>query len=44
MTTATIRYRDAERRARTGQSVILPRSDPATNVSRSWRRGREIAC
>jgi len=32
VTTATIRYRDAERRARTGQSVILPRSDPATNV------------
>jgi len=32
VTTATIRYQDAERRARTGQSVILPRSDPATNV------------
>lgn len=30
--TATIRYRDAERRARTGESVILPRSDPATDV------------
>ena len=30
--TATIRYRDAERRARTGQSVILPRSNPATDV------------
>jgi nicotinamidase-related amidase len=32
VTTAPIRYRDAERRARTGQSVILTRSDPATNV------------
>jgi biuret amidohydrolase len=32
VTTATICYRDAERRARTGQSVILPRSDRATDV------------
>jgi nicotinamidase-related amidase len=32
VTTATIRYRDAERRARTGQSVVLPRSDLATDV------------
>jgi nicotinamidase-related amidase len=31
VTTAPIRYRDAERRG-TGQSVILTRSDPATNV------------
>lgn len=32
VTTATIRYRDAERHARTGQSVILPRAHPATDV------------
>ena len=32
VTTATIRYRDAERHARTGRSVILPRADPATDV------------
>jgi nicotinamidase-related amidase len=30
--TASIRYRDAERRARTGASVVLPRSDPATDI------------
>lgn len=30
--TATIRYRDRQRRARTGRSVILPRTDPATDV------------
>jgi ureidoacrylate peracid hydrolase len=32
ITTSTIRYRDAERRARTGASVILPRSHPATDI------------
>lgn len=30
--TASIRYRDAQRRAATGSSVILPRSDPATDI------------
>ncbi|MGE0714950.1 MAG: cysteine hydrolase family protein [Alphaproteobacteria bacterium] len=30
--TASIRWRDAQRRAATGSSVILPRSDPATDV------------
>lgn len=30
--TATIRYRDAQRRAVTGESVILPRSHPATDI------------
>ncbi len=30
--TSTIRYRDGQRRARTGASVILPRSHPATDV------------
>lgn len=30
--TSTIRYRDAQRRARTGASVILPRTHPATDV------------
>jgi nicotinamidase-related amidase len=30
--TSTIRYRDAQRRARTGISVILPRSHPATDI------------
>ena len=32
VTTSTIRYRDAQRHARTGQSVILPRANPATDV------------
>jgi biuret amidohydrolase len=32
ITTATIRYRDAQRRAATGSSVILPRSHPATDI------------
>jgi biuret amidohydrolase len=32
ITTSTIRYRDAERRTRTGASVILPRSHPATDI------------
>ncbi|MGE0724638.1 MAG: cysteine hydrolase family protein [Alphaproteobacteria bacterium] len=30
--TASIRYRDAQRRAETGSSVVLPRSDPATDI------------
>ena len=30
--TSTIRYRDAQRRAATGASVILPRSHPATDI------------
>ena len=30
--TASIRYRDAQRRAATGSSVVLPRSDPATDI------------
>jgi nicotinamidase-related amidase len=30
--TSTIRYRDRQRRARTGASVILPRSHPATDI------------
>jgi biuret amidohydrolase len=29
---ATIRYRDAQRRAATGSSVVLPRSHPATDI------------
>lgn len=32
ITTATIRYRDAQRRAVTGGSVVLPRSHPATDI------------
>ena len=32
ITTATIRYRDAQRRATTGESVILPRPHPATDI------------
>ena len=32
VTTSTIRHRDAQRRAQTGVSVILPRSDPATDM------------
>lgn len=32
VTTATIRYRDAQRRAVTGGSVVLPRSHPATDI------------
>ena len=32
VTTSTIRYRDAARRALTGASVILPRTDPTTDV------------
>lgn len=32
VTTSTIRHRDAQRRAQTGVSVILPRSNPATDV------------
>lgn len=32
ITTATIRYRDEQRRAVTGESVILPRSHPATDI------------
>ena len=37
--TASIRYRDAERRARTGASVVLPRSDPATDILAELERG-----
>lgn len=32
ITTSTIRYRDAQRRAATGSSVVLPRSHPATDI------------
>lgn len=32
ITTATIRYRDAQRRSVTGGSVVLPRSHPATDI------------
>lgn len=32
VTTSTIRYRDQQRRARTGRSVILPRADPAADI------------
>ncbi len=32
ITTATIRYRDAQRRSATGSPVVLPRSHPATDI------------
>ena len=32
ITTSTIRYRDTQRRAATGSSVVLPRSHPATDI------------
>lgn len=39
--TSTIRYRDAQRRARTGASVILPRTHPATDVVAELAPGPE---
>ena len=44
MIIATIRYRDAERRARTGESLILPRSDTATDVIADSPPARGTAC